>query len=78
MKPSEAIKQYGWCQNRFRGIDGEYCLSRVVAEYSPEQYRRVLDAIPFSIEYIKCLIDYNDTPGRTKEEVIALLESVGL
>lgn len=77
----------GWCQDHFEiEVGGKTCLCLASAL---SQAAKDLDASPVFQDAVDkicdrlnhfpslaCLLDFNDTPGRTKEEVIALLESV--
>lgn len=82
MKPSELIKQYGWIQKESGNLESGFCIAGAV-EYT---YKESIKFIIFDLLNKKIqehestrhlfLAEWNDQPGRTKEEVIALLESV--
>ena len=76
MRPSEKIERDGWCQGEFVSSDGRVCATRAVYSSlgSREEGDSFLMAVTRRLE--KSLIHWNDTQGRTKEEVIALLKEV--
>jgi len=79
MKPSEIIRERGWCQGVSTDIHGRHCLWGAVQEATQRdiptadkilaQLREAVGSNP---------IIWNDRRGRTADEVIAVLESVGL
>ncbi len=80
MKASEIIRQKGWCQ--FMGIsrNGEVCLVQAIDEMDDGAFnhhvQKIKDKLGIGNESL--LSQWNDAPERTKEEVIQVLESVGL
>lgn len=83
------LREVGWVQGTFRTYDpdeGKYtgfCMLgaiRQTAEYfdrqlSDEEYDAMTEVVMAVKEALPCgLVSYNDTPGRTKDEVIAVLE----
>jgi hypothetical protein len=74
MKPSELIRHYGWVQGRLGTATHGFCLIGALVEarctgIECEQIRALVGG--------NC-IEWNDTTGRTKDEVLALLEAEGL
>jgi len=79
--PSEAVlrrlKTYGWCQGRLGDIPGPNCLNGALLYCSMEN-RPTWDVI-FDIWYRSgmnglSIASWNDEPGRSFEEVEAMLE----
>lgn len=80
MKPSEVIKTYGWVQRRSGNEETGFCLIGAVYHvYNNNNdyfiYNKVFCALHQAIHAFPST--WNDTPGRTKKEVIKLLESIG-
>lgn len=68
----------GWTQGRFRkpGSPVSFCASgalyEVVGIFDSDLVRKALErALPEGYEY---LVDFNDEPGRTQAEVVALFD----
>ena len=85
LKAAELLEQKGWCQGTACNAAGEHCLLGAIwyARYGhdaphgpvPSKYKwgEVFDRVaPYTARHPA---DWNDTPGRTKEEVIAALRA---
>ena len=92
MKPSELLSRPGaWCQGCFaKTSDGshvwsinpdavQWCLTGAVNRCIPTTAKResALSKLKHKARR-KRMVDWNDAPGRTQAEVVALLQSVGL
>ena len=81
MKPSEVIKMYGWCKADFGNDSIGYCLLGAIRKaYSASSYEHQ-GSIQCKLKVrlgVEFLAAWNDSPLRTKKEVIDLLESEGL
>lgn len=68
----DLLETVGWCQGEYVSPDGKCCLLGALD---------TLNAPNAAYEPIEARIGeiwiWNDTPGRTKEEVIALLKDLG-
>jgi hypothetical protein len=74
----EFVKKHGWIQGEWvkPGDPPSYCLSRSVGSYgnnSFETYCKVKKLIQDTCGY-SYLPEWNDKPGRTKEDVINLIQ----
>ncbi len=78
-KAADLLKRDGWCQGRSEGPNGERCLVAALSvagwRSTRMAWRRVFEAIRQEAG-APSLTDWNDTPGRTADEVIALLRQV--
>ena len=85
-KAAEYLETYGWCQGYYRRDGGERCLMGAVAEVlhassngnnaaACRRYEEMKSALRPSINQREP-VNWNDTPGRTAEEVIAKLREV--
>lgn len=70
---ADLLERGGWCQGRGRGPGGSKCLvmALVYATIKDADYPKAIEALESRLG--KRPADWNDEPGRTKEEVIALL-----
>lgn len=78
------IRQHGWCQHKPRERDGSVCLRgaldvvcvKIHPQLGPmvEGYAAMVAAIHEITGMYP--IEYNDAPGRTKEEILALLDRI--
>lgn len=77
MKPSELIRKYGWIQGRLGDEKQGFCLIGSIRHAcgSINNLQEVINKLQTKIG--TSLITWNDTMGRTKEDVIILLESIG-
>lgn len=87
-RAADLIERDGWCQRRYRGQDGEHCVSdaliRAAGMGEPGdtgQQARVMtlyceasDALRAKVRR-KNLPRWNDAPGRTQAEVVAALRA---
>lgn len=78
------IKNHGWCQRLAEDDNGRVCLvgalSKVCNRNSSTyanipDIRNVIKKLNPIVMKSRSLVDYNDTIGRTKEQVIELLET---
>lgn len=78
MKPSKVIKSYGWVQGRYHSEDGFCLLGAIYHAYPTAANRRtnILARLRGKI-HVFFMTEWNDEKGRTKKEVIDLLESIG-
>lgn len=83
MRPSEYIQQNGWCQQQFSKWDkGQLvgvCISTALHQcygeyFESPTHRRLYKAMEEKLGVSP--IRWQDAPGRTKAEVLALLEAV--
>ena len=74
MAALEIIQQKGWIQRRPASLDG-VCISRALwlAYGTHEGYRRARAKVA-SVIKTPNLVAWNDKPGRTREEVLAVLQ----
>lgn len=79
LKIADSLEKHGWCQGTMFGVDSKRCLAGGAI------YVDSLDSLKLLSSYLKLdphclslLIKWNDTPGRTKEEVINTLRSAAL
>jgi hypothetical protein len=76
MTPSQLIRRYGWVQGDYGGKDCGYCIVGALTEGgvgSMDFAYTIADKIGGMH-----IVDWNDAPGRTVNEVLALLEGEGL
>ena len=81
MKPSDALKQYGWIKNAIGSKERGFCIVGAIDYVYPalgdeswkydNVYAEIRRKIVVSIAY------WNDEICKSKEEAIALLESIG-
>lgn len=68
------IRQRGWAQNSFHAADGSLCILAAIAEAAAGMGRDYRDAAQVVAERIGESLPYwNDRPGRTAEDVLAVL-----
>lgn len=73
----DALEVYGWCQNDYVGADGAMCLAGAIGRARDElrlSFGEAADAM--SLVAVVCgqyVPEWNDTPGRTADEVKAVL-----
>ena len=90
MKPSEYIRK-GWCQDvsaldsegqPVKGRDESACAWCIHGAFDASLGKGITrwgdDWVRLGNHLNESPIDWNDTPGRTQDEVIAALEAVGL
>lgn len=73
MRPSEKIERDGWCQGSFHK-GARACVMGAIGELPT--YGERSEFLKATLRRQPILIKWNDTLGRTKEEVIALLKEV--
>ena len=89
MKPSEVIKKYGWTQHQLGSEETGFCILgamfRAYGSFKPGApiVRRWLNAEAALLEHLRMegeedIIFWNDHPERTKQEVVALLQELGM
>lgn len=78
------IRQHGWCQHKPRERDGRVCLRGAMDIVCVKEHP-ILGPMVFGyVDMVSAIfketgmypIEYNDTPGRTKEEILALLDRI--
>lgn len=74
MKPSQLLRERGWCQGAYQTTDGRCCLVEALIKTE-----RTGDTGTFLRNHLRTpfLTEWNDAPGRTADEVIAALEAIG-
>lgn len=77
MKPSELIRQKGWCQGDAYSPRGGLCMYAALVDGHFDAKSKEFKALKKSINH-ESIVIWNDAPGRTAEEVIAKLEEFGL
>lgn len=89
LKAAAVIDERGWCQNEIGSRDGQVCLEGAlyVAFYGKLAVNHYLESHPVTYEALcrirkavgmNAAFEWNDAPGRTKEEVVAKLRAVAL
>lgn len=82
---AERIRSRGWCQKRLCAMDGSLCLVGAIFGLNEEAegmlpFRKQLSEVESKARVLMedndFGPDWNDAPGRTKEEVIAALETI--
>lgn len=73
LNAAQYIRDHGWCQHVTRDRQGRVCLSGALYRNAEEpDYTNAAYAVYALIK--ENLAEWNDTPGRTEQEVIAVLE----
>lgn len=78
LKAAEIIEERGWCQGSYNKETGEVCakggLRKAVGwpHQDGEGYYGALDAL-YTLIGAGTILSWNDTPGRTKSDVITAL-----
>lgn len=79
---ADYIEEHGWCQNAYEDDNGGVCASGALREVGRQAfgpggvgmfsvpYRLALTVVGRKLPAMLC--DWNDEPGRTKEEVVAM------
>ena len=71
-KAADYIEKHGWTQGEYEREDGAVCLAGAISRVAlGARVHDLDDLVPDS-----CVIQWQDRPGRTKDEVLALLRSV--
>lgn len=71
-KAAKLLEKKGWCQGEFENKKGEHCmLGALGLRRTPEELRQFLPEEEVAVTF-------NDTPGRTIEEVIDVLVGVAV
>ncbi len=71
LEAANKIETGGWCQGTIRR-DGCHCIMGALIAVAKSEFGKALDSLRTTIASDKIII-WNDTPGRTKEEVITAL-----
>lgn len=69
------IEAHGWCQGSYEK-NGAVCIVGAICRVVPDNsgYQLRADSVDRLETHLdSCATDYNDAPGRTKEEVLAAL-----
>jgi hypothetical protein len=73
----EILVEEGWCQGHLRDSSGRHCLVGALMDatlaHSTRRFHRARDRVAFEVG---SPVDWNDCPGRTKEQVLELLETL--
>lgn len=79
MKPSELIKEKGWCQKYMTDSEGKICLAKAIVQAykNGDEFFAAWKKISELVTSQGGIISWNDKEGRTVEEVLTLLKSVG-
>jgi hypothetical protein len=76
-RAADYIEANGWCQYKLKDEEGKVCLigSLLAVDPSDASCIRTLRALKQTLSggYQDSMANWNDTPGRTEEEVIAFL-----
>jgi hypothetical protein len=85
-KAAELLEEHGWCQHASRGLLGNLCMMQAVTEsicnlIGNREAENVIRLYTFVSGAIDDKVNgspvrWNDTRGRTKEEVLGLLRSL--
>ena len=84
LKAADLIEERGWCQNTYTSPKGRLCILGALktaqgVEFVGESNPTVLQASKrFGAVVGGRTYQWNDVPGRTKEEVVAKLRAVAL
>ncbi len=70
-KAKQYIIEHGWCQYRSVGYQGTVCLAHAIYLVAPAQFNDIIKQV-WNYTHSDPVV-WNDTPGRTKEEVLDLL-----
>lgn len=76
---AQYIRDHGWCQNELRNLSGNVCMVGSILFSNLQQCRNEIDPAKSRVMAHlgnSSISRWNDTPGRTKEEVIAVMETV--
>lgn len=78
---ADILDRDGWCQFTFHSTDGQHCLSgalywAVEQGFSSEESAKLRSFITTELD--GPMTDWNDQPGRTKEEVTGFLRTGSL
>jgi hypothetical protein len=77
MDAKEILVQSGWCKGRFEDWRGRVCALgaiRRVPGISGVRRERVVHALCTTISSFSDLVDWNDAPDRTLDDVLALFD----
>ena len=77
--PSELLKKNGWRQYSAGLPNGPNCIVGIVTYafgFNMTEVKRDFFVRIIEILSVKSIADWNDTPGRTMEEVVTVLEKV--
>jgi hypothetical protein len=71
---ADYLETYGWIQGAAGSNGGPACVIGALAFCGPDEFQCFGDATERLRSYLGCYIAaWNDTPGRTKEEVVRAL-----
>lgn len=75
------IEKCGWCQKQYNSPKGEICLMTALSRaffFYPDRDANHALVLHRLLKKIRTgIVSWNDTPGRTKEEVIDVLRQLG-
>lgn len=78
----KVLEERGWCQKTFKTSDGRVCLAGALRAFHPcddtaiEAWQKIEDATAAPGSGWPCAVSWNDGLGRTKEQVIDMLQSL--
>jgi len=76
---ADYLEQHGWCQGQMFGPDDSVCAVGAIAEVTraDTDYDHYSEALEVAMSYVGGgpVSQWNDAPGRTKEDVIAMLRA---
>jgi hypothetical protein len=76
---ADYIREHGWCQHQWENASGSVCLKGAASKATDCDLLRhtpLIYALRETIGIPEGLSDWNDTPGRTKEEVLAVFDKI--
>lgn len=76
LQAADYINQYGWCQGTFKNEQGQVCIVGALGAVT-QQYKSIHIYSQMRLKITKLIgcgaTIWNDVPGRTKDEVVAML-----
>lgn len=82
LKAAALIEEEGWCRGKYLNADGQRCvlgaLSDVTADLpvdADRRLRRAINHLKRGLNITVALVEWNDDPRRTKDEVFAALHA---
>lgn len=74
---AEYMREHGWCQGTLQNEQGQCCANGAMDKAIPSVTRFIDVQNAFYRELgIKSVTDWNDKPGRTQEEVLAVFDRI--
>jgi hypothetical protein len=72
------LEERGWIQGGFGNASRGYCMMGAIGETRADENWQLMAMIALNQKFGQPMEQWNDTPGRTKEEVIAMLRETAL